>query len=88
MALEEPELELSEEPEVARGHEDASEQEEAGEQEQEAGPNSAAYSRGRWEGSDVSQDEIDWLYRSRRIPEGVTCRIPVMRGNQRLNRAK
>ncbi|KAK1601845.1 hypothetical protein QYE76_007543 [Lolium multiflorum] len=27
-------------------------------------------------GSSVSQYEIDWLYRSRRIPEGVSCRIP------------
>ncbi|KAK1650631.1 hypothetical protein QYE76_068436 [Lolium multiflorum] len=27
-------------------------------------------------GSSVSQYEIDWLYRSRRIPEGVTCRLP------------
>ncbi|KAK1686252.1 hypothetical protein QYE76_047100 [Lolium multiflorum] len=27
-------------------------------------------------GSDVTQAEIDWLYRSRRIPEEVWCRIP------------
>ncbi|KAK1614834.1 hypothetical protein QYE76_020351 [Lolium multiflorum] len=27
-------------------------------------------------GSNVTEFEIDWLYRSRRIPEGVTCRIP------------
>jgi hypothetical protein len=27
-------------------------------------------------GSDVTQAEIDWLYRSRRIPEEVFCRIP------------
>ncbi|KAK1604951.1 hypothetical protein QYE76_028624 [Lolium multiflorum] len=27
-------------------------------------------------GSNVSEYEIDWLYRSRRIPEGVTCRLP------------
>ncbi|KAK1693858.1 hypothetical protein QYE76_010555 [Lolium multiflorum] len=27
-------------------------------------------------GSNVTEYEIDWLYRSRRIPEGVTCRIP------------
>ncbi|KAK1606121.1 hypothetical protein QYE76_029794 [Lolium multiflorum] len=26
-------------------------------------------------GSNVSEYEIDWLYRSRRIPEGVTCRL-------------
>ncbi|KAK1667400.1 hypothetical protein QYE76_055559 [Lolium multiflorum] len=27
-------------------------------------------------GSNVTEYEIDWLYRSRRIPTGVTCRIP------------
>jgi hypothetical protein len=27
-------------------------------------------------GSDVTEAKIEWLYRSRRIPEGVTCRIP------------
>jgi hypothetical protein len=27
-------------------------------------------------GSDVTQMEIDWLYRSRRIPEEVWCRVP------------
>ncbi|KAK1618313.1 hypothetical protein QYE76_023830 [Lolium multiflorum] len=27
-------------------------------------------------GSNVTEYEIDWLYRSRRIPEGVVCRIP------------
>jgi hypothetical protein len=27
-------------------------------------------------GSNVTEFEIDWLYRSRRIPEGVACRIP------------
>ncbi|KAK1632519.1 hypothetical protein QYE76_006834 [Lolium multiflorum] len=32
--------------------------------------------RGAWMGSNVTEYEIDWLYRSRRIPEGVTCRIP------------
>ena len=31
---------------------------------------------GCWEGSSVCSAEIDWLYKSRRIPEGVTCRRP------------
>ena len=31
--------------------------------------------RAAWEGSDVTQVEIDRLIRTRRIPEGVTCRI-------------
>jgi hypothetical protein len=51
--------------EVSRGHEDAEDQQEtdeleqeAREQEKEVGPNHAAYSRGRWEGSDVTQAEI------------------------------
>ncbi len=37
---------------------------------------SGAITRGAWKGSDVKQPEIDWLYRSRRIPEQVLCRIP------------
>ena len=32
--------------------------------------------RAAWEGSDVKQGDIDWLIRSRRIPDGVACRIP------------
>ncbi|XP_071678968.1 uncharacterized protein [Lolium perenne] len=47
---------------------------------QETGTSSRASgkdkTRGAWRGSDVTQYEIDWLYRSRRIPEGVTCRLP------------
>jgi hypothetical protein len=38
--------------------------------------NLAAYTRGAWKGSDVKQAEINWLYRSRRIPAPVSCRIP------------
>jgi hypothetical protein len=41
-----------------------------------AGIDLDSYTRGAWIGSDVSQAEIDWLYRSRRIPEEVFCRIP------------
>ena len=33
---------------------------------------------GRWEGSHVSSSEIDWLYKSRRIPEAVTDRKSVV----------
>ena len=29
--------------------------------------------RAGWEGSEVSSAEIDWLKRTRRIPEGVEC---------------
>ena len=31
--------------------------------------------RAAWEGSDVTQTEIDWLIRTRRIKAGVTCRL-------------
>jgi hypothetical protein len=41
-----------------------------------AGVNLAAYTRGAWKGSSVSQAEIDLLYWSRRIPEEVFYRIP------------
>ena len=32
--------------------------------------------RAAWEGSDAARDEIEWLIRSRRIPDGVACRLP------------
>ncbi|KAK1607903.1 hypothetical protein QYE76_031576 [Lolium multiflorum] len=35
-----------------------------------------SYTRGAWMGSEVTQAEIDWLYRPRRTPEEVFCRIP------------
>jgi hypothetical protein len=38
--------------------------------------NAQSYTRGAWKGSDVNQAEIDWLYRSRRIPEQVMYQIP------------
>ncbi|KAM0846564.1 hypothetical protein ACQ4PT_055585 [Festuca glaucescens] len=79
---------FSESPEISLGEEEVVEQEtdeleedlagleeEAGGPDQDAGPNLAAYTRGAWKGSDVSQAEIDWLYRSRRIPEEDFTRI-------------
>ncbi|KAM0824288.1 hypothetical protein ACQ4PT_070297 [Festuca glaucescens] len=79
---------FSESPEISLGEEEAVEQEtdgleedlagleeEAGGPDQDAGPNLAAYTRGAWKGSDVSQAEIDWLYGSRRIPEEDFPRI-------------
>ncbi|KAM0857704.1 hypothetical protein ACQ4PT_048304 [Festuca glaucescens] len=84
---------VSEEPEISSSEEDAVDQEagmmeeetdgleeEASGPDQDASPDPASYTRGSWRGSDVSQAEIDWLYRSRRIPEEVFCRIP---GNER-----
>ncbi|KAK1630018.1 hypothetical protein QYE76_004333 [Lolium multiflorum] len=43
---------------------------------QSSGEEPSPTTRGAWMGSSVTQYEIDWLYRSRRIPAGVTCRIP------------
>ncbi|KAK1631329.1 hypothetical protein QYE76_005644 [Lolium multiflorum] len=43
---------------------------------QSSGAEPSPITRGAWMGSNVTEYEIDWLYRSRRIPEGVTCRIP------------
>ncbi|KAK1685581.1 hypothetical protein QYE76_046429 [Lolium multiflorum] len=43
---------------------------------QSSGAEPSPITRGAWMGSNVTEFEIDWLYRSRRIPEGVTCRIP------------
>ncbi|KAK1614143.1 hypothetical protein QYE76_019660 [Lolium multiflorum] len=42
----------------------------------EASSSNQAITRGAWKGSDVKQSEIDWLYRSRRIPAEVACRHP------------
>ena len=32
--------------------------------------------RATWEGSDVTNEHINWLYKSRRIPAEVICRLP------------
>ncbi|KAM0859894.1 hypothetical protein ACQ4PT_046893 [Festuca glaucescens] len=34
------------------------------------------YTRGRWEGSNVTPAEVDWMYKSRHILAGVECRLP------------
>ncbi|KAK1694596.1 hypothetical protein QYE76_011293 [Lolium multiflorum] len=49
---------------------------EASSSRQGSGVDLTACTRGAWKGSDVKQAEIDWLYRSRRIPAEVACRIP------------
>ncbi|KAM0889398.1 hypothetical protein ACQ4PT_027716 [Festuca glaucescens] len=77
---ESPEISLGEEEAVEQGTDGLEEdlagmEEEAGNPDHDAGPNLAAYTRGAWKGSDVSQAEIDWLYRSRRIPEEDFPRI-------------
>ncbi|KAK1606958.1 hypothetical protein QYE76_030631 [Lolium multiflorum] len=48
----------------------------AGSSSQASGVDLSGVTRGAWKGSEVTQHEIDWLYRSRRIPEGVSCRRP------------
>ena len=35
--------------------------------------------RAAWEGSDVTRPELEWLIRTKRIPAGVECRLPVLR---------
>ena len=36
----------------------------------------AANNRATWQGSNVTETQLDWLQKSRRIPPGVACRIP------------
>ncbi|KAK1650894.1 hypothetical protein QYE76_068699 [Lolium multiflorum] len=55
---------------------DSAQEQDAGSSSQASGADFSEVTRGAWMGSSVSQYEIDWLYRSRRIPEGVTCRLP------------
>jgi hypothetical protein len=49
---------------------------ESGSSSQASGAEPSPITRGAWMGSNVTEFEIDWLYRSRRIPEGVSCRLP------------
>jgi hypothetical protein len=42
----------------------------------DTGPSDVDYSRCRWDGSDVSDAEIERLYRSKCIPKEVACWIP------------
>ncbi|KAK1604683.1 hypothetical protein QYE76_028356 [Lolium multiflorum] len=62
--------------ELARTETESSQEQDAGSSSQASGTDLSEVTRGAWMGSSVSQYEIDWLYRSRRIPEGVSCRIP------------
>ncbi|KAK1663893.1 hypothetical protein QYE76_052052 [Lolium multiflorum] len=61
---------------LARMELESNKDQEAGTSSRAPGKDLSGITRGAWRGSDVSQHEIDWLYRSRRIPEGVSCRIP------------
>ncbi|KAK1615952.1 hypothetical protein QYE76_021469 [Lolium multiflorum] len=62
--------------ELAQMEADTGRSQEAGSSSQAPGVDLSGITRGAWRGSDVNQHEIDWLYRSRRIPEGVSCRLP------------
>ncbi|KAK1614572.1 hypothetical protein QYE76_020089 [Lolium multiflorum] len=55
---------------------DSGSNQDTGSSSEASGADSSGITRGAWMGSNVSQYEIDWLYRSRRIPEGVSCRLP------------
>ncbi|KAK1551541.1 hypothetical protein QYE76_027024 [Lolium multiflorum] len=61
---------------LARMEIDAGQDQEAGSSSHGSGIDLSKKTRGAWRGSDVTQHEIDWLRRSRRIPEGVSCRLP------------
>ncbi|KAK1646402.1 hypothetical protein QYE76_064207 [Lolium multiflorum] len=61
---------------LAQMETDGGQEQDAGSSSQASGADSSEITRGAWMGSSVSEYEIDWLYRSRRIPEGVSCRIP------------
>ncbi|KAK1617072.1 hypothetical protein QYE76_022589 [Lolium multiflorum] len=54
---------------------DGGQEQDAGSSSQASGADPSDITRGAWMGSNVSEYEIDWFYRSRRIPEGVTCRL-------------
>ena len=72
--LEEDELEDELEEEL---EEDA--EEEAGKDAETAGGETAKKAkppRSCWDGSEVTEAQITWLRNSRRIPEGVACRLP------------
>ncbi|KAK1602244.1 hypothetical protein QYE76_071966 [Lolium multiflorum] len=61
---------------LAQMETDGGQEQDAGSSSQASGADSSEITRGAWMGSSVSEYEIDWLYRSRRIPEGVSCRLP------------
>ncbi|KAK1612906.1 hypothetical protein QYE76_036579 [Lolium multiflorum] len=61
---------------LAQMETDSGQEQDAGSSSQASGADASEVTRGAWMGSSVSEYEIDWLYRSRRIPEGVTCRLP------------
>ncbi|KAK1646212.1 hypothetical protein QYE76_064017 [Lolium multiflorum] len=62
--------------EILRMEADTGKDQEASSSDQASGVDLSGVTRGAWKGSDVTQHEIDWLYRSRRIPAGVSCRLP------------
>ena len=55
--------------EESGAEQDPENEEEDPEQEEDTTP-------GRWEGSSITSDAINWLYTSRRVPPEVACRIP------------
>ncbi|KAK1602241.1 hypothetical protein QYE76_071963 [Lolium multiflorum] len=72
---------------LAQMETDGGQEQDAGSSSQASGADSSEITRGAWMGSSVSEYEIDWLYRSRRIPEGVSCRLPATRSNRCLTPA-
>ena len=61
---------------LARMETESRKDQEVGTSSRAPGKDLSGITRGAWRGSDVTQHEIDWLYWSRRIPDGVSCRLP------------
>ena len=65
-------------PSADQGHDSEAEYEdpEQGDEQRHGDDTETGRGRGDWQGSRVTQEDIDWLIKSRRIPAGVECRLP------------
>ena len=63
-------------PEVEESEEESEQEEDQDPEQEEDSDQDDGTSPGRWEGSDVSAEAINWLYASRRVPPEVACRRP------------
>ena len=62
-------------PEVENSEEESEEDEQSSDPEEEESTDDEN-APGRWEGSEVTSEAINWLYASRRLPPEVSCRRP------------
>ena len=63
-------------PEVEESEEESEQEEDQDPEQEEDSDQDDGTSPGRWEGSDVSAEAINWFYASRRVPPEVACRRP------------